>query len=203
MKKYFRNIQKGFVLTELLVALAIIGMLIVLVGSFTSNIFSLQSYTADTLQQSDELRRLIKQFVREVRTAETSDGGEFMIAYAGTSTFTFYTDTDGNASREKVRYFIEGTTLKRAVTVSSGVPPIYSASNERVYEVAHMLASSTIFSYFPKSYTGTEAALSAPATPTEVRLVKLRISVDPDPGRIPGPVVEETQVSIRNLKDNL
>jgi len=200
----FRKINSGFVLTELLVSIAILAFIMIGVGSLTGNIFRLQSYNSEAIQEADELRRFMKNFVAELRSAETSDNGGYPIASATASAITFYDDYDNDGKREQIRYYVSGTTLKKGITESSGVPPTYSLANEKTEEVLHYLTNTTsLFSYYPATYAGTSSPLSFPVDILLVRMVRASTTVDQDPKRDPGPVSDSTQVSIRNLKDNL
>lgn len=198
----FRN---GFVLAELLVAIAILAFIMTGVGTLTTNIFKLRGYNSEAMTEIDELRRFMKTFVAELRSAETSDNGSYAIGAAASTSITFYNDVNGDGKREQVRYYVSGTTLKKGVTASTGVPPAYLASDETTSEVVHNLtsANTSIFSYFPASYAGTSSPLTVPIDIPQIRLVKAQVTVDTDPNRDPGPMTDTTQVSIRNLKDNL
>ena len=197
--------KKGFVLTELLVAIAILALIMFGVSSLTSNVFKLRSYNTETLTATDELRRFMKTFVAELRSAEPSDNGGYAIASASPTAITFYSDTDNNGTREQIRYFLSGTTVKKGVTASTGVPPVYSPAQEELSEVVHNLVGNnpSIFYFYPATYAGTSTSLTIPVDILRVRLVKAIVTVDADPNRDPGPVTDSTQVSMRNLKDNL
>jgi hypothetical protein len=72
-------------------------------------------------------------------------------------------------------------------------------------EMVHNITNgnSGIFSYYDSSYDGTTAALTTPVTISAIRLVKVSLVIDADPGKSPTAVTITTQTSIRNLKDNL
>jgi len=195
----------GFVLAELLVALAILAFIMIGVGALTSNIFKLQAYNSEAMTETDELRRFMKTFVAELRSAETSDNGGYSISAAASTSITFYDDLYNDGKREQIRYYVSGTTLNKGVTASTGVPPVYTSANETISEVIHNLtsANTTIFSYYPATYAGTTTPLTVPIDIAQIHLVKAQVIVDTDPNRAPGPVTDSTQVSIRNLKDNL
>jgi hypothetical protein len=50
---------------------------------------------------------------------------------------------------------------------------------------------------------GTSSPITQPVTPTDVRLIKINLIIDVDPNRAPVIKTYTSQVSIRNLKDNL
>lgn len=204
--KYFLPInKKGFVLAELLVAIAVLAVIMIGVSSLAGNIFKFQAYNSEALTEADELRRFMKMFVAELRSAEMADNGGYPVSLATPTAITFFDDLDNDAKREQIRYYISGTTLMKGVTKSTGVPPSYNPADEKVSKIVYNVVSTgrDIFSYYPASYAGTSSPLSLPVNIAAVRLVKAEVTVDTDPNRDPGPVTDGTQVSIRNLKDNL
>jgi hypothetical protein len=50
---------------------------------------------------------------------------------------------------------------------------------------------------------GTSSPLTQPVITTNVRLIKINLMIDVDPNRAPVIKTYTSQVSIRNLKDNL
>ena len=59
-------------------------------------------------------------------------------------------------------------------------------------------------SYFISSnYDGITDPLPSPIDTLNVRLIKINLIIDHDPVKSPPPFLMTTQVSIRNLKDNL
>jgi hypothetical protein len=95
--------------------------------------------------------------------------------------------------------------LKKGVTTPSGSPLSYSSA-EVTTTVVHSVRNATstpIFEYFDSSYDGTSAPLSSPVAISVVRLIRVTIVVDTDPNRPFRAKTVTTQVSLRNIKDNL
>ena len=69
----------------------------------------------------------MKTMVSEIRTASTANTGAYTIGLATDSALTFYSDTDNDGLKEKVRYFITGTTLQKGLTKPTGSPLSYNA----------------------------------------------------------------------------
>jgi len=197
--------SKGFTLIELMVALVLFGFIVVGVGSFMRDVFFFNSVLQTSVTNVGEARKVLRPFVSEVRRAQPSDQGSFAIDAAGTSTFAFYTDIDSDGSREKIRYYLDGTDFKKAVIVASGNPAVYDEDDESVVKVIqHVVATSTIFTYFDSSYYGSSTinALPQPVTTSDVRLVRIDLTIDSNPNRAPSLMTITTQATIRNLKDN-
>jgi len=190
---------------EVLVSIFILTLIGLAVSSFAKDIFSLNRITSDSLTAQDETRRALKTMSAEIRTASPSSLGAYALAQSATSSFTFYSNIDGDSFKERVRYFLDGTTLKKGVIKPIGTPLTYSPANEVISELIPSVANATtsIFSYYDKNYDGTTQALIEPIDIATVRLVKITIVVDKDPQTPPSPMTLTTQISIRNLKDNL
>ena len=132
-----------------------------------------------------------------------ADTGAYVINQAEASSFIFYSDIDNDGLKEKVRYFLIGTTLQKGVIKPTGSPLSYNPLNETISTLAENLTNVSIFDYYDKFYDGTTAPLSLPVNTSDIRLIKITIIIDKDPNRSPTAMTFSTEVSIRNLKDNL
>ena len=141
-----------------------------------------------------------------MRGATQSAGGAYAIEAAATSSIAFFANIDGDAPVERIRYFMGTTTLYRGLTEPTGT--IYNPANERIREVVHYIKNSSttpIFEYYTKDYDGnsTSTALASPINIPDIRLVRILLPIDPNAARSPVFQTYSTQVSVRNLKDNL
>lgn len=201
MKMIRKN--NGFTLVETLFAAAIGALVITAIGLLARNIFVYNSYISAGLTNVDAARTIMTTAAAEIRSAATADTGAYPIAAAASNSFTFYSDIDGDGLKEKVRYFQSGTSFQKGVTKPTGSPLTYNAANEKVATLINNVTNTSIFSYYDKNYDGTTAALTSPVNIPSIRLVKITVTIDRDPNRSPVPATFSTQVSIRNLKDNL
>jgi prepilin-type N-terminal cleavage/methylation domain-containing protein len=195
----------GFTIVEILIALSIFTIVGVVALVFQRDVLRLNAVLHGNLDAQQEARRTFRQLTRELRAAAPSSTGTFVIENAGTSTLTFYSDIDDDGLQDRLRYFLEGTTLKKGVIAPTGNPPTYNPLSEVIANRIHYIANTTtpIFEYFDTNYDGSTAPLPTPVNLPSVRLVKASVFIDRVPGQAPGPVMMTTQVTIRNLKDNL
>lgn len=187
---------KGFSLIEFLTVVFIVSVVSVAIGIFSKDIFSLSRILGTDLSTQQEMRVALKRVSAELRSTSQSSIGSYSIAEASSTSLTFYSDIDDDGIKERLRYFLQNSVLKRGVLVPTGNPLVYNPANETVTDsVLGVNAATPIFSYYDTNYDGQSAPLAQPVTTTEVRLIKISITA--------GNVTVTTQVSLRNLKDNL
>ncbi|OGI75982.1 hypothetical protein A3C67_01280 [Candidatus Nomurabacteria bacterium RIFCSPHIGHO2_02_FULL_42_19] len=195
--------NRGFTLVEILFG---VGIFVIIVGAltfFSRNIWIYGSYVSVGLSDANSGRIALKTMVAEIRTASTAETGSYVIALATATAFTFYSDIDNDGLKEKVRYFLNGSELQKGVIKPTGSPLFYNVVNEKISTLTSYVTNATIFQYYDKNYDGTTAALTSPINISSVRLVKITMDLDKDPNRAPATTTFSSQVSLRNLKDNL
>lgn len=197
--------KRGFTLTEILVVVAIIGLLSVAVGRFMRDVFFLGTVTRGTLAVSQDARNLLRVMTRELRAAAPSANGAFPLVTVASSSISFFSDINGTGQRDLVRYYVSSTTLMKGVITPTGNPLTYATTTEKLFVVMSDVKNGTtsIFSYYDNTYAGTSSPLSYPVAIQSVRLVKIDLTLDANQNRAPVTKTFTTQVSIRNLKDNL
>ncbi|KKQ27543.1 MAG: hypothetical protein US42_C0008G0054 [Candidatus Magasanikbacteria bacterium GW2011_GWC2_37_14] len=196
----------GFTLLELLVAM---GIFTLISGAVTYLITDGLRYSRiiwDQLEGQSEVRKVLSEVVNDVRRAETSSTGAYPIESASKYSLVFYANIDVDSFREKVRYYLEGTNLKKGVTKPSGSPLIYNSGNEKIVILAHNVINISknqpVFSFYAESYQGTGNALSEPITTTDVHVVRVQLEIERDANKSPVPIRGESLTQIRNLKTN-
>jgi len=197
--------KNGFSLLELIIAIAIFSAASVVFTRFSADIFVYNRIFTAQLEAENDLRTILNPFPSEVRSASPSDTGDYPILLAEEKEFVFYTDVDFNGTRERVRYFLDGTTFKKGILESTGDPLIYDDDNEIIVEVVqNVVDSNSFFVYYGSDYDGESSvtALTQPVLPNFVRLVDITVAVDADPNQPPNEISRSTKVSVRSLKDN-
>ncbi len=210
MKKQILNSNKktykAFSLLELLIVIAIMGFSVKLIANFKVNTLLYREYAQTKLSAQDETKRILRPMVEEIRSLSPASTGAFGIEKMTGSEFIFYSDADNNGTKERIRYTQSGSTLVKGVTQPTGDPLTYNTANEVANTIVYNVVNGTtpMFTYYDTGYTGaTGYASLASSRYTDVRLVKIYISVDDDVNQAPPAFTLTTQVSLRNLKNNL
>jgi type II secretory pathway component PulJ len=197
--------SSGFSMMELLIYIAILSGLIVTSATFQKDVFYLNNTLQSSLNAQLDARHLAKVIVAELRKATPSALGAYPLELASSTAVTFYSDVDSNGTIDRVRYFLSGSTIKKGVISPSGSPVGYTGTETVTTLINSVVASSTLplFQYYPATYTGASSALSQPVDTSVVRLIKITVIIDNNPAHSPAPLIVTSQVTLRNLKDNL
>ena len=206
MKNINLKNEDGLTFAELLISITIMTLIIYVSSTFQKDIFSMNYTLQSSLNAQLDARHLVKVMVAELRKTTQSSTGTYPIELASSTGITFYSDVENNGTIDKVRYFLNGSTISKGVTTPTGNPLTYNPANEVLTTlISSVVASSTnqIFAYYPSTYTGTTSPLSFPVDISSIRLVKITIIIDQDPNRSPTQIIVISSVNLRNLKDNL
>ena len=200
------NFTYGFTIIEVIISVFILSLIVVSAATFQRDVFSLNFFLQGSLNAQLDARHVVKIMVAELRKASPSALGAYPIALASSTAITFYSDVDSDGVKDRVRYFLSGSTIKRGVLAPSGSPLAYVDANEELtILISGFVSSSTLplFQYYGATYTGASPPLSLPVDTSSVRLVKITVIIDTDPVHSPAPIMVTSQVNLRNLKDNL
>ena len=203
MRNNYKNKKEGFTLIETLIGVAIFVLIVGVLTLFSRNVWIYNSFIGAELNNTNIGKQAIKTMIAEIRTASAANTGAYAIGAASATSFTFYSDIYDNGLKEKVKYFLIGTTLQKSVIKPTGSPMSYNGASEVITTLVSNVTNSSIFDYYDKNYDGTTAALGAPIDLSAVRLVKITITIDLNTNNSPAPATFSTQVTLRNLKDNL
>lgn len=135
---------------------------------------------------------------KDIRGAQYGDDGSYPVSSIATSSFAFYTDTDGNGSAEKVSYFLSGTDFVRGVIFATGSPAAYPPGGESTTTAASSVRNGpegiAVFHF----YTASSTEITTFSTTTAVAYVTITLIVDVDPEQKPGDYTLRTTAALRN-----
>lgn len=198
--------QLGFSIIEMMITTAVISIVFLLAANFLLNGLNIQRYTSQQNEAIAESRKALKIMSSEMREMISSDTGAYPIESVSEQSITFFGDIDHDTYTERIRYFLDGTNLKRGVTEPSGEPLVYNTNNEVVTIFSEYIQNgmNPIFYYYNESYPeDTENnPLSGTIDVTEIRLIEIVVDTNVDPNRIPDTRELQSAVQLRNVKEN-
>ena len=191
----------GFTIIEVLVALGVFVIAILIITAFIINSYKLQNFTYEQSTAISEARRGIETMVKELRETLPGDTGAYPIELAETQEIIFYADFDRDDAIEKVHYWLDGSDFKKGVIEAGGNPLTYNPANEQVETISRYVRNyeDAIFIYRDRDYI----ALNTPADPNEVKLINVYLKINMFENRAPMDYELESDVALRNLKENL
>ncbi len=191
--------NRGTSAVEAVVYVAIFSLIMLALLNFAYYSFKKQSYSTAVYDASFSARKALSELLSDIRSASYSDNGAYPIERFEGYEFIFYSDTDKDGKIEKIRYFLDGTTLKKQIFKSSGIPPIYLNTPDKESAVASYVQnqrfSETLFEYLDKYGN----KITNPNDLLKIVTVNIKIITDKNPNRAPDKYNFEASASIRNL----
>ncbi len=194
----------GLTTIEIAITTGIVSLLVVALGSLAVGILRTYRSIDNAITSNEQASRTLNLIVNELRTTTVSANGSYPIESGAATTVIFYSDADKDNLAERVRYFMDGTTLKRGLIKPTGNPATYPTGSETITTVVQNITNGrNIFSYYDTNYNGSSAALTFPINLAAVRLIKINLIIDTNPIEAPRPYYLSAEADLRNLKDNL
>ena len=203
----------GFTLVEMLVVVGLAGLIAAAVFAFLFNVTNVFNSQDTRIQNQDDARTAINQMSRYVRMATSSADNQTSqsnsIANASPQDIEFYCDLTGDGVAEKVRYYLQATTLKmqsvKAVWATTPTPhwtyPAYTTDGI-VVQNAILNGAAAVFRYY-KNVSGSmvEFTPNTAALRQLVVTVGISVTVNEKPKLAKGNVQLATNVEIRQRYD--
>ena len=198
--------KTGFTLIEVMVVFLIFISLFDAIWMIYKSSISSNDIITESLNVQGEIRNAFTSMTAGIKSASQSSTGAYPISTASSTSLTYFSDIDHDGLKEQVRYFLLGTSLRQGIIKPTGNPLIYQVSNEKVSSLVRNVIrdnSKPVFSYYDSNYDGNSAPMTNPPNILNIRLIKINLLIDKDPNTSPAAAEFTTQISIRNLKDNL
>jgi type II secretory pathway pseudopilin PulG len=198
------NNERGITLLELLIALAIGTMVAGLVTAFSLDVSDFGTDLNARLEGQRELEQTLRSLLTEVRSMGPGANGAYPIAVATSTEFAFFTDIDRDGEFEQVRYFLDGTTLRRGIIEPTDDEPAqYPPGNEMITDAARFLVPGPVFAYYDEGYAPESGPLEFPVALNDIRMIEVAGTTDVDPSQPPLPATLSTFITIRNLRGEI
>lgn len=202
-----KQTQKGFTFLEVIIAVFILSMLIIGLAALVTYYFKNYSFSLEENQSVGQAQSALTRMIREIREARMGEDGSWPIIQTDDNTFIFYSDVTNDGRSDKVRYFIDGTTLNKGVIEPTSPPVTYPDANEHIYQITTNIdiSGGPVFRYYNGNWP--QDTINNPLSPdnrllnTKYVLVYLKININPNSGATPFEL--SSGVSIRSVKTNL
>ena len=204
MKNEVPRRHRGETIVSLLVAIAIFGALLVAITAFQINIFKFSKISEARSQVDQRYAILLRNFAKELRTAQGSSTGSYALAKTDPTELIFYSDLKNDGLVDRIRYSVKNQALERGITTPSGNPLSYNTQNEAVTVLLpNIVGSDPAFTYYDGGYNGTTniTPLLQPVNIQQIQFVLMHLTVDTTNPALSF-ISVTTTVTIRNLKDN-
>jgi prepilin-type N-terminal cleavage/methylation domain-containing protein len=202
-----KNNNTGFTLVELMVAMFMFSAIVAGVAGFSAYYFKNYAFSFEENQQIGLAQYAMTSMIREIREARSGDDGSWPIVQADDNTFIFYSDITNDGRPDRIRYFIQGTELRKGIIQPTAVPVSYPSANESVYIIATSIdvSGGPIFRYYngnwPSDVTNNPLTLANRILNTRYVTVNLKINQTQN---FAAQAYQLTSgVTIRSLKNNL
>lgn len=190
---------RGMTLLEALVWVSITSMIMLTIVTSVQYFYRANTYTVEQAAAITSAQRGIENMVKTMREAAYSSNGAYPIISLATSSVSFYADVDSDPFVERLRYFVEGGSLKRGIIDPSGDPPVYtnpetiSSVSDFVRNVDQNVAT---FTY----YDINGARMTDLSDISEVRFIEVTVVVNINPNRLPNQFTLRSTAAMRNLQ---
>lgn len=191
--KFFN--KKAFTLIEILVVIFILSIIVAIVAQFLFTGFKSTTFNEESESAIEYARDGVDEMTKIIRAANYSENGDYVLSIIDPQIIEFYSDPDFDYIMEKVKYYLDGAQLKRSV-IEPGVSNLYNET-PTIKVIADYVnnLSSPIFQYYDSSLNETN-------TINNVRSVGVSLKINITPQRAPNDYILESDVQLRNLKDN-
>jgi hypothetical protein len=189
------------------VSIFIIAFVLLAIYTLQSFLQQQESYTVNAYLSVETANYTLQNLLREIRNARRGDNGAYTLEIVNDQNLAFYTDTDNDGHSERIRYFLNGTVLKKGLIEPTGFPVTYPSQNEIITTVAENVrnGSQPLFYYYNSAWPGDTAhnPLVAASRQANTRMIKVHLIVNTNPTLVKADYDVQSQVQIRTLKDNL
>lgn len=199
-----KRTDSGFTLVEVIVTMSVILLLAGAVVTLNYMIGQTQLVSFNSLLTVESGNRVISTIARELRTSQYSENGIYPIEFADSQEIVFYSDINYDGSTEKVRYFLDGTTLNKTIVPPTGNPPQYVDTNGATTVLSDKIrnGASPLFFYFDENFPeNTLVPLTFPAPIGDIRAVQIVIRSNEQANYPDKDYILDTVIQLRLLKD--
>lgn len=196
--KNARTHHSGITFIESLVwvAVFVVSMMALIVSLLS--FYKANTYTLAQAGAVSDARRSIEHLVQELREVTYASDGAYPMATLASSSVTFYANIDEDSLVERVRYYIVGAELRKAVLKPTGSPLTYTGVEVDSLISPYIRNVEQVQDTF--TYFDTEGAVITDYTDiAAVRFVRIDMVVNISPDKLPNELTIRSSATLRNL----
>lgn len=187
--------QHGFSLVEVIISTSILLILVVFTYDFVKTGFGATRFNNQQAEAVENARRAMNMITRDIKEAKHSEGTDLAIKVSDPQDIVFYADYDNDDDIERIRHVLEGSKILR-ITTEPGPSSDYTGTQATTTVASYINNNlEPLFIYFDSDGNSTNIE-------HEVRRVRITLKVNVDPSIAPGDFFVESDITLRNLKDN-
>lgn len=199
--------QNGFTIIEIMISSIIFTLLVAAVVAFTSFYFKNYSFSFEENLSINYAQYALTAMVREIRETRHGEDGAWPLVQTDDNAITFYSDITNDNRADKIRYFLDGTDLKKGVIEPTMDPVTYPPANEKITIITSKADTTAgpIFRYYDGNWpTDTTNNPLPPANRIlNTRFINIYIKIDIATNYGSQPFELSSGVQVRGVKDNL
>lgn len=206
-KSDLKQNQSGFTLLELIMGIFMFSVVIVGIFALSTYYLTDYSFSFEENQSIQIAQNGLTRMIRDIREIRNGDNGSWPIVSAGDNEFIFYCDATNDGRTDRIRYFIDGNSIKKGLIEPTAVPVSYPTANEVITTVVTDLESGSgpLFTYYNGNWPGDQ--INNPLITAErilnTRFVSVYFKISISDDFAAEPFELSSGVNIRSMKDNL
>jgi len=193
--------KTGFSLIEILISISIFLIISIISYNFIATGFRTSRFESEQATAIQEARKAMETIEKNIKMANDASDGSYAIEKAQSQELIIYSDIieDSNNFTEKIKFFIDTNTneLKKIITEYNPIDQLYNST----------ISTTTISKYVnnqlePLFYYYDNNGITTTVI-NEIRRIKFLIKINVTPTIAPNDYYLESDITLRNLKDNL
>lgn len=191
--------RRGFTLLETVVWVTITAMILASIISSVLYFYRTNNYAVEQAAAITSAQRGIDDMMQTMREAVYASNGAYPIVSMSENEIIFYADIDDDQYVERLRYYLEGGSLKRGTVEPSGDPPAYT-NPESVSSISDFVRNIEQGVPAFRFYDEDGNLMTDLTDVTSLRFIEATIVVNINPNRLPNQFTLRSTSSFRNLK---
>jgi type II secretory pathway pseudopilin PulG len=191
--------ERGMTLIETVVWVSVTLSAMLAIVTSVQYFYRTNNYAVEQAAAVSSAQRGIETMVKTMREASYSSNGAYPVIAIATSSVAFFADIDNDPYIERLRFFVEGNSLKRGIIDPSGDPPVYT-NPETIVSVSDYVRNFdqnvTTFRY----YDVNGALMTNLNDISALRFIEVTIVVNINPFRLPNQFTLRSTAALRNLR---